>query len=58
MVDGCLVDGSCGEGNKEKGVGGKGPAGGGKGLILLEGGIGDPGMDSSFAECPWLEERR
>ena len=46
--DGRLTGGSCGEDSKSTGgVGGKGPAGGGKGLVLL---IGDPGIGSSIVE--------
>jgi hypothetical protein len=46
LIDDCrLTGGSCGEGNKSiGGVGGKGPTGGGKGLVLL---TGDPGIGSS-----------
>ena len=52
MIDDDRLTGvSCGEGSRliTGGVGGKGPAGGGNGLILLE--TGDPGMDSSIVEC-------
>ena len=57
MTDGARLTGStCGEGDIVGGVGGKGPIGGGKGLIVLEGGTDDPGINSSFVEleCPFV----